>query len=324
MPASRRCTSGRRCSASGEPAGIPRRHGPRRLVRGQRRHRDRRLRRAVHRRRGGGCPAVAASAARRAVPPPAQLPDGGVLVVGAGPSGQQLATELRRAGRPVVLAVGRHARMPRSYRGRDVFEWLQGHRPARRPRRRRPRPRRRTARPELPLERRGVARPRPPRPARRGRDRAGSWGSLSATRSLQPIFSARSGTPTGGCGARSRGSTSTSTRSGTTAGSGRAAAAALPSAPARHGSRWARPFAPCCGRRAIAARTPGSTSRSSTRRASWCTGKVSQPLPDCSCSASGSSARGKSHFLGGVGEDAAHIAAAIAARSGHAWWERAA
>ncbi len=55
---------------------------------------------------------------------PAQLPPGGVLVVGAGPTGQQLAAELRRAGRRVVLAVGRHARMPRRYRGRDVFDWL--------------------------------------------------------------------------------------------------------------------------------------------------------------------------------------------------------
>jgi putative flavoprotein involved in K+ transport len=55
---------------------------------------------------------------------PEQLPGGGVLVVGAGPSGQQLAAELRRAGRPVVLAVGRHGRAPRSYRGRDIFAWL--------------------------------------------------------------------------------------------------------------------------------------------------------------------------------------------------------
>jgi putative flavoprotein involved in K+ transport len=55
---------------------------------------------------------------------PDQLPDGGVLVVGAGPTGQQLAAELRRTGRHVVLAVGRHARMPRTYRGRDVFAWL--------------------------------------------------------------------------------------------------------------------------------------------------------------------------------------------------------
>jgi putative flavoprotein involved in K+ transport len=55
---------------------------------------------------------------------PEQLPDGGVLVVGAGPSGQQLATELLRAGRTVVIAAGRHTRMPRRYRGRDVFAWL--------------------------------------------------------------------------------------------------------------------------------------------------------------------------------------------------------
>ena len=55
---------------------------------------------------------------------PARLPEGGVLVVGAGPSGQQIAAELRRAGRDVVLAAGRHARMPRTYRGRDVFAWL--------------------------------------------------------------------------------------------------------------------------------------------------------------------------------------------------------
>jgi putative flavoprotein involved in K+ transport len=55
---------------------------------------------------------------------PARLPKGGVLVVGAGPSGQQIAAELRRDGRDVVLAAGRHARMPRTYRGRDVFAWL--------------------------------------------------------------------------------------------------------------------------------------------------------------------------------------------------------
>jgi putative flavoprotein involved in K+ transport len=55
---------------------------------------------------------------------PEQLPSGGVLVVGAGPSGQQIALELHAAGRRVVLAAGRHVRMPRRYRGRDVFAWL--------------------------------------------------------------------------------------------------------------------------------------------------------------------------------------------------------
>jgi putative flavoprotein involved in K+ transport len=56
---------------------------------------------------------------------PGSLPDGGVLVVGASATGVQLASELRRAGRPVTLAVGEHVRLPRTYRGRDVFWWLQ-------------------------------------------------------------------------------------------------------------------------------------------------------------------------------------------------------
>jgi putative flavoprotein involved in K+ transport len=56
---------------------------------------------------------------------PSLLPDGAVLVVGAGPSGQQIAAELARSGRDVVLAVGAHMRVPRRYRGDDVFTWLQ-------------------------------------------------------------------------------------------------------------------------------------------------------------------------------------------------------
>lgn len=55
---------------------------------------------------------------------PGALPSGGVLVIGSGPSGQQIAAELRRAGRNVLLAVGRHARVPRRYRGRDIWWWL--------------------------------------------------------------------------------------------------------------------------------------------------------------------------------------------------------
>jgi len=55
---------------------------------------------------------------------PSALPPGGVLVVGAGPSGQQIAAELRRAGRHVVIAVGEHARSMRRYRGRDIWHWL--------------------------------------------------------------------------------------------------------------------------------------------------------------------------------------------------------
>ena len=56
---------------------------------------------------------------------PATLPPGGVLVVGAGAAGVQIADELARGGRQVVLAVGRHTRAPRTYRGKDIWWWLQ-------------------------------------------------------------------------------------------------------------------------------------------------------------------------------------------------------
>jgi putative flavoprotein involved in K+ transport len=55
---------------------------------------------------------------------PGQLPDGGVLVVGASATGVQLAAELTRSGRPVTLSVGEHVRLPRTYRGRDVLWWM--------------------------------------------------------------------------------------------------------------------------------------------------------------------------------------------------------
>ncbi|MCZ8333295.1 MAG: NAD(P)/FAD-dependent oxidoreductase [Rhodobacteraceae bacterium] len=55
---------------------------------------------------------------------PAQLPDGAVLVIGAGSSGSQIADELLRAGREVYLSVGPHDRPPRAYRGRDFVWWL--------------------------------------------------------------------------------------------------------------------------------------------------------------------------------------------------------
>jgi putative flavoprotein involved in K+ transport len=55
---------------------------------------------------------------------PAQLPDGGVLVVGASATGVQLADEIRRSGRKVTLSIGEHVRLPRTYRGRDVLWWM--------------------------------------------------------------------------------------------------------------------------------------------------------------------------------------------------------
>lgn len=55
---------------------------------------------------------------------PHGLPEGGVLVVGASASGVQIADELSRGGRQVTLAVGRHMRVPRDWRGRDIFWWM--------------------------------------------------------------------------------------------------------------------------------------------------------------------------------------------------------
>ena len=55
---------------------------------------------------------------------PGQLPEGAVLVVGAGSSGAQIADELSRAGKRVYLSVGPHDRPPLRYRGRDFCWWL--------------------------------------------------------------------------------------------------------------------------------------------------------------------------------------------------------
>ena len=55
---------------------------------------------------------------------PAQLPEGGVLVVGPSATGVQLAGEIHRSGRRVTLSVGEHVRLPRTYRGRDILWWM--------------------------------------------------------------------------------------------------------------------------------------------------------------------------------------------------------
>jgi putative flavoprotein involved in K+ transport len=84
----------------------------------------------------GYCDRPAVPAASRGVAPsiwqmvprdyrrPDQLPAGGVLVVGASSTGVQLADEIQRSGRQVTLAVGRHTRLPRRHRGRDILWWL--------------------------------------------------------------------------------------------------------------------------------------------------------------------------------------------------------
>jgi putative flavoprotein involved in K+ transport len=52
------------------------------------------------------------------------LPPGAILVVGSGQTGVQIVEELRALGREVFLAGGAAGRVPRRYRGRDIFAWL--------------------------------------------------------------------------------------------------------------------------------------------------------------------------------------------------------
>jgi putative flavoprotein involved in K+ transport len=84
----------------------------------------------------GACNIVRLPAFAKLVPPsiarlsakeyrnPDQLVEGGVLVVGASSSGTQIASEIHRSGRPVILSVGEHIRAPRVYRGKDLEWWM--------------------------------------------------------------------------------------------------------------------------------------------------------------------------------------------------------
>lgn len=56
---------------------------------------------------------------------PDALPEGAVLVVGSAQSGTQQAEELHQSGRKVFLCVGTAGRLPRSYRGKDIVEWME-------------------------------------------------------------------------------------------------------------------------------------------------------------------------------------------------------
>ena len=55
---------------------------------------------------------------------PQRLPSGAVLVVGSGQSGSQIAEELHQSGRQVYVCVSRCGRSPRRYRGKDVMWWV--------------------------------------------------------------------------------------------------------------------------------------------------------------------------------------------------------
>jgi putative flavoprotein involved in K+ transport len=85
----------------------------------------------------GACNAPSVPAVRDAVPAgitsltpmdyrsPDQVPEGGVLVVGASASGVQIADELLRHGRPLTISTGEHVRVPRRYRGADILWWME-------------------------------------------------------------------------------------------------------------------------------------------------------------------------------------------------------
>jgi len=55
---------------------------------------------------------------------PSSLPHGAVLVIGTGQSGAQIAEELYQSGRKVYLSIGSAGRVPRRYRGRDINDWF--------------------------------------------------------------------------------------------------------------------------------------------------------------------------------------------------------
>jgi putative flavoprotein involved in K+ transport len=55
---------------------------------------------------------------------PSMLPNGAVLVVGTGQSGAQIAEELYQSGRTVYLSIGSAGRVPRRYRGKDINDWF--------------------------------------------------------------------------------------------------------------------------------------------------------------------------------------------------------
>ena len=53
-----------------------------------------------------------------------ELPNGNVLIVGAGSSGAQISMDLMKTSRKIFLSVGSHDRPPRRYRNRDFCWWL--------------------------------------------------------------------------------------------------------------------------------------------------------------------------------------------------------
>ena len=71
-----------------------------------------------------GVPSEIASLTPMEYRSPEELQEGAVMVVGASATGVQIAAEIRRSGREVVLAVGEHVRGPCVYRGKDIHWWM--------------------------------------------------------------------------------------------------------------------------------------------------------------------------------------------------------
>jgi putative flavoprotein involved in K+ transport len=71
-----------------------------------------------------GVPAAIVQLHSSAYRNPQTLPPGAILVVGSAQSGCQIAEELYQSGRRVYLSVGTSGRIPRRYRGKDSFLWL--------------------------------------------------------------------------------------------------------------------------------------------------------------------------------------------------------
>jgi putative flavoprotein involved in K+ transport len=77
-----------------------------------------------HRPPGSGLPVNAFVIDAAGYTTPDALPSGGVLVVGSGQTGCQIADELHRYGRDVTLSCGRAGWAPRRVDGRDIVSWL--------------------------------------------------------------------------------------------------------------------------------------------------------------------------------------------------------
>lgn len=55
---------------------------------------------------------------------PSALPEGAILIIGGGQTGMQIGEVLLKAGRKVFIATSKVKGTPRSYRGEDIFFWM--------------------------------------------------------------------------------------------------------------------------------------------------------------------------------------------------------